>query len=125
MAVDLFVQIASLFRNQTPDGEVPVFVLHRFLVSDLSFAPFVKEFAKLRDDKMVVEIWRGALRKQKPPYLKYTGPKKVASDDLVKKISEVENLGTLEAEEHIGLLKGMGLLSETYAYYGVEEKKSG
>lgn len=122
MATDIFVQIGQLFRNQTPEGEVPVFVLHRFFVSDPAFAPVAKALAPIWDDKMVVEVWRASLpRMAKPPYFRYAAPKKPpAAVEVVKKIASVECLSLAEAEEVLDLITLMGKGAEVYAHYGVE-----
>lgn len=125
MPTDIFSQIGQLFRNQTPDGDVQVFVLHRFLASDPTFAPFAKELAPFYDDKMIVEIWRSSLPfLAKAPYLKYPAPKKVpAPDDLVRKVADVHCYTYGEAEEVVDLLHKMGRLDEAIAFYGVEAVK--
>ena len=120
---DIFQQIASLFRNQTPEGEVPVFSLHRFFASDPNFAPVADELSRIYDDKMVVEIWRGALpNTSRSPYFKWTGPKKLVPDDLVRKMADVENLSYSEAEEMMALMYEIdsSVVEKGCEYYGVE-----
>lgn len=122
---DIFTQIGQLFRNQTPDGDVHVYVLHRFFASDPAFASAAKELSPIRDDKMVVEIWRTSLpRMAKAPYFKYAGPKRPAAPlALVKKFADSEGYTIREAEEYILMLEKMGKGSELLAYYGIEKEK--
>lgn len=125
MAEDLFHQMDTLFRNKTPEGAVHVFVLHRFLASDPTFAPVAKEFSQIWDDSMVVEMWRTCLpRSTKAPRLRYPAPKKLAaSSELVTKLAAIENCTLLEAEEAVLMFDQMKLHTAALTYYGIEEEK--
>jgi hypothetical protein len=121
---DIFQQIDQLFKGQQPVGTVSVYSLHRFLASDQNFAPFAKQFSSIRDDSMVVEIWRTSLPRIRTPWLKWPAPKKPpAVDALVKKYADVENLSIVEAESQIQTITQMGKLGEALQYYGIEPPK--
>ncbi len=124
-SADIFKQMDQLFRNQTPEGEIHTFALHRFLASDPAFAPIAMELSRIWDDKMVVEIWRTALpRSAKAPFFKYAGPRKApAPADIVRKIADVEGYTLAEAEEVFLLLEVAGRADEVFAYYGIDASK--
>lgn len=127
MAVDIFRQMEQLFRKDPIEGEMNTFVLHRFLASDPTFASFAKQIGNnLRDDSLVVEVWKTALpRMAKAPYFKYPAPKKgPAAEELSKRVMEIENLNQVEADEAVAMFATMGLTEVAHRYYGVEQKKS-
>lgn len=123
MAADIFVQIAQLFRKEPITEDVNVFVLHRFLASEVAYAPVAKELSRIYNDRMVVEIWKASLpRMAKAPYLKYAGPKRPpASSALVKKIADAEGYTLMEADEVVQVLTQLGQGDSLWKYYGVEE----
>jgi hypothetical protein len=122
---DIFTQINQLFRKEEVEGDLYVFLLHRFLASDPTYAVVAKELATIYDDKMVTEIWKASLPKMaKAPYFKYAAPKKPAAvNELVKKIADIEGYTLVEAEEAYQVLGRLMIPMDIFAHYGIEMPK--
>lgn len=123
MAGDIFRQLNQLFRKEPIEGEVNIFSLHRFLSSELIYAPIVKQVSgKIRDDELTVELWKTMLPKARAaPFFKWPAPKKATlPDELVKKIAEVENWSYLQADEMSQMMIQVTTKDQVFAHYGID-----
>lgn len=122
---DIFATIDRIFSGQKAHNPHSAFILHRFLGSDRDFCEIAKELQKdVVDPQMVMEIWRAAVPRGRPPRLKYTGPRKgKAAEGLVERIMRVWGYNREQADEAVDLITTAGKLEDACAEFGVEVKE--
>lgn len=121
--MDLFDALDALFTKAPMTDPPPPFLMHRFLASDPDFAVAAKYLQKdLSDPAMVIETWRGLLRRGRgAPRLHYVAPKKgPAADELTERMMKdlPERREVVERIQDLAELGGW--LLDLYLYHGVE-----
>jgi hypothetical protein len=120
--MDLFDAINRLFTKEPIENPPSDFMLHRFLSSQPAYAKVAHELHTFcRDRARLWAIWQSALpKKNKAPFLPYTAPKKKASNSLVEKYADLNNVSTEDAVEDVRVIELMGKLDDLKIEMGVE-----
>lgn len=126
MADDLFRFIDCLWTKETPGGNPPVFMIHRFLASDRDLAEATRVIQReVREPAIAFRTWQGLLpRARSAPRFSYVAAKRPPAEEaLVARVMAVERLRRGAAEEAVELVRQVGKLEDLYNYYGVEVKQ--
>jgi hypothetical protein len=119
---DVFGWLDALWNKQHPPGTPPVYMMHRFLASDVEFAQVARELAlTIREAELVFGVWQALLpQAAKAPRLAYAAAKKPpAAEALVARLQVVLCAGRAEAEAAVAMVRSAGQLAALYAECGL------
>ncbi len=119
----MFDDIKALFRHETIDHKPSMWIMHRFLASEMQLAYVASKYAQwIRCDSMTFQFWRAVVPKRgKAPYLKYIAAKKApAPPELAQRAMEVYGWNRQETEEALDIIELSGETLNVANYLGVE-----
>jgi hypothetical protein len=121
--VTLFNWLDSIFNRSVLQGTPPLFMMHRFLASDESYAVAARYLQQdVSDPQLAIKVWQGLVDySPRAPRLQYVAAKAPpAAEELIGRMMTTLSIGRRRAEEMIALVRTAGELDALYAELGVE-----
>ncbi len=120
----LFTAIKAIFGGRAVGDNPPTdWMLHRYIASDIDYAPFAKDISlKIFETAFVWEIWRAAVPRGNPRF-QYTAAKKSRKKNVLAN-QMVERLGLhpATAEEYAEIITLLSKEQDMFAHLGTPLK---